>query len=87
MSLLEKIRTKRAVIGIIGLGYVGIPLALRFSGVGFKVLGFDIDRKPGEGLERGSQPHRAHSAEEIAAMVSSGFEAVTDFSRIGEATR
>ena len=40
---LEKIKTKKAVIGIIGLGYVGLPLARAFSFNDFKVIGFDID--------------------------------------------
>lgn len=85
MSLLEKIRTKKAVIGIIGLGYVGIPLALRFSGVGFRVLGFDIDRNRVKILNAGNSPIAHIPAEDIATMVSGGFEAVTDFSRIAEA--
>ena len=43
-SLKESIKNKEARIGIYGLGYVGLPLALRFSEVGFKVTGFDIDK-------------------------------------------
>ena len=47
-ELLAKIQSKQAIIGIVGLGYVGLPLALRFSEVGFKVLGLDVDpQKPG----------------------------------------
>ena len=41
-ELIEKIHAKRAKIGIVGLGYVGLPLVLRFSEMGFAVLGFDI---------------------------------------------
>lgn len=42
-SLLDKISDKSAIIGIIGLGYVGLPLMLRFTEAGYKVLGFDIE--------------------------------------------
>jgi len=53
MDLLNKIKDKQAVIGIIGLGYVGLPLVLRFCEVGFKVLGFDTDAVKVERLNRG----------------------------------
>ena len=43
MDLLGKIKNKQALVGIIGLGYVGLPLVLRFCEVGFQVLGFDTD--------------------------------------------
>ena len=42
-QLLTRLREREATIGIIGLGYVGLPLMLRFSDVGYRVLGFDID--------------------------------------------
>ena len=54
MNLLAKIKAKQAVVGIIGLGYVGLPLVLRFGEVGFKVLGFDTDASKVERLNRGS---------------------------------
>ena len=41
---IQKIKAKEATIGIIGLGYVGLPLVLRFLETGFKVIGFDIDQ-------------------------------------------
>ena len=44
-EFLNKINNKEAIIGIMGLGYVGLPLALRFSSCDFKVIGFDIDQK------------------------------------------
>ncbi len=53
MTLLEKISEKQALIGIIGLGYVGLPLVLRFGEVGFKILGFDSDIQKVEKLNRG----------------------------------
>ena len=42
-ALLHKLNNRDAVIGIVGLGYVGLPLTLRFSEVGYRVIGFDVD--------------------------------------------
>jgi UDP-N-acetyl-D-glucosamine dehydrogenase len=84
MKLLDRIKNKQATIGIIGLGYVGIPLALRFSGVGFKVIGFDIDQDRVDILNSGRSPIAHIPHEEIAAMNGAGFDAVTDFARISE---
>jgi len=53
-TLLEKIHTRSAVVGIIGLGYVGLPLAIHFGRQGFRVIGFDIDRNKIDCLGRGS---------------------------------
>lgn len=53
MSLIEKIKTKKAGIGIIGLGYVGLPLAIEFCKAGFKVAGFDLDSEKIALLKRG----------------------------------
>ena len=44
-ELADKIKSKKIKIGIIGLGYVGLPLCIRFAQVGFKVIGFDKDKK------------------------------------------
>ena len=41
--IISKLKSKSAVIGILGMGYVGLPLMLRFTEVGFKVIGFDIE--------------------------------------------
>ena len=43
MELIEKVKSKKAHIGIIGLGYVGLPLVIEFCKAGFRVTGFDID--------------------------------------------
>lgn len=83
--LLEKIASKRAVIGIVGLGYVGLPLMLRFSEVGYRVLGFDIDRAKVDALNAGKSYIEHIAAEKIASARAHGFEATTDFSRAGEA--
>ena len=79
------VASREAVLGIIGLGYVGIPLALRFSEVGFRILGFDIDDERVASLNAGRSPIRHIAAGDIASMVGRGFEATADFARIGEA--
>lgn len=84
-TLLQKIRTKRAVIGIIGLGYVGLPLMLRFSAAGFKVLGFDIDPGKVDLLNSGASYIQHLEASSIANARANGFEATSDFSRALEA--
>ena len=52
-DLIKKIKHKKAVVGIIGLGYVGLPLALECCKKGFKTIGFDIDVTRIEELEKG----------------------------------
>ncbi|MFN4273333.1 MAG: nucleotide sugar dehydrogenase [Aliihoeflea sp.] len=84
MKLGEKLSAREAVIGIVGLGYVGIPLALRFSDAGFRVLGFDIDPDRVTALNQGRSPIRHIASASIAAMAEAGFEATTEFGRIGE---
>lgn len=86
MELLEKINSKRAVVGIIGLGYVGLPLGLEFALKGFNVIGFDLDERKPELLEKGQTYIKHISEEKIKSAVSSGrFKATTDFSRLPEA--
>jgi len=84
-ELLKKIGSKKAVVGIVGLGYVGLPLMLRFSEVGFRVLGFDIDKGKVDALNAGKSYIEHIKAEHITRARKSGFEATTDFSRAGKA--
>ncbi len=83
-ALIEKLNNKSANIAIVGLGYVGLPLMLRYNSIGFKVVGFDIDRLKVDSLNDGkSYIEHIHSGG-IEKAVKSGFEATTDFSRISE---
>lgn len=82
--LLERIQTRSARIGILGMGYVGIPLALRVSDVGFKVLGFDILPTRVAQLNAGGSHIKHIPSTEIRAMRDKGFEATGDFKRIAE---
>lgn len=80
-TLTDKIKNKTAVVGIIGLGYVGLPLTLRFIKVGFKVVGFDIDAEKVKLLGQGRTYIQHISGERIADAVSKGFSPTTDFAR------
>ena len=84
-QLIEKIESRQAVVGILGLGYVGLPLMLRFTAVGFKVLGLDIDAAKVDSLNSGRSYIEHISAEMISQARERGFEASTDFSRASEA--
>ena len=85
MELLEKIKNKKVKIGIIGLGYVGLPLGLEFAGKGFDVLGFDLDERKIEFLKEGKSYINHISSEKIKKAVSDGkLSATLDFSKISE---
>jgi UDP-N-acetyl-D-glucosamine dehydrogenase len=83
-ATLAKFKNKEAVIGIAGLGYVGLPLMLRYSGVGYRVIGIDIDAEKVNQLNTGKSYIEHIPAEKIADARASGFEATTDFSRAAE---
>lgn len=83
--LLERFGDKSAVIGIIGLGYVGQPLALRYSQIGFKVLGFDVDQEKVDQLNAGHSGIEHIADMDIAAANAAGMSCTTDFTRIPEA--
>ena len=83
--LLDKIKSKEAVIGIIGLGYVGLPLLLRYCETGYKVLGFDIDQDKVEKLNVGQSYIEHIPSKNISSARKLLFEATTDFSRAREA--
>lgn len=53
LDLINKLNSKQAVIGIVGLGYVGLPLMLRYCEMGYSVVGFDIDQTKIDSLQRG----------------------------------
>ncbi|MFC1690034.1 nucleotide sugar dehydrogenase [Pseudomonadota bacterium] len=82
---IQQFSNKTAVIGIIGLGYVGLPLAIRYAQVGYTVLGFDIDPLKAEKIAAGNTYFKHIPDEHVQQAVDSGFSATTDFSRVGEA--
>ena len=83
-ELAARIASRASRVGIIGLGYVGVPLALRFQEVGLVVLGFDVDEERVSTLNARETPIKHIAASSIAAMCAGGFEATTDFARIAE---
>ncbi len=84
MELLDRLNDRQALIGILGLGYVGLPLMLRFSEVGYRVLGLDIDAEKVEKLNAGQSYIEHISALSIAGALTQGFDATTDFSRAAD---
>ena len=81
-SLKEKIRTRQAVVGVCGLGYVGLPLGLSFAARDFQVIGFDIDPGKVAQIERGESYIKHIGTERVARAVATGrFGATADFSR------
>jgi UDP-N-acetyl-D-glucosamine dehydrogenase len=83
--LLDRIRSRSAVVGIIGQGYVGLPLALVFEEAGFPVRGFDVDPAKVDALNRGESYIRHIGSGRLAAAVGRGrFCATTDFDRLRE---
>ena len=83
-DLKNRIEARKAKVGIIGLGYVGLPLALLYSEQKFPVTGFDIDQKKVDMLAKDSSYIFRISPEEIKAAKSSGFTATADYARITE---
>ncbi len=82
--LLRKIEDRKALVGIIGLGYVGLPLARVFAGKGYPVLGFDIDSTKLAKLQR-AESYIGHIAPQvIAEMREHGFKATDRFERLDE---
>jgi UDP-N-acetyl-D-glucosamine dehydrogenase len=78
-QLLSKIRDRQAVVGVVGLGYVGLPLAMEFAGAGFHVIGFDVSERVCRDIMAGKSHIQDVPGEAVARHVSSGrFEATTD---------
>jgi UDP-N-acetyl-D-glucosamine dehydrogenase len=83
-DLKSRIEARKARVGIIGLGYVGLPLALLYSEQRFPVTGFDIDKKKVDTLADGGSYIFRISPEEIQSAKASGFTATADYARITE---
>lgn len=81
---IARFKNKDALIGIVGLGYVGLPLMLRYNAIGFHVLGIDIDSSKVLKLNAGHSYIEHISSEKIKQACASGFEATTDFARASE---
>ena len=85
-KLISKIETRDARIGVVGLGYVGLPLAVEFAELGFSVTGFEVAPEKVEALGRGESYVGDVPSEQLAAVVEAGrLEATLDYNRLREA--
>jgi UDP-N-acetyl-D-glucosamine dehydrogenase len=84
-QLVQRIRRKDALVSVIGLGYVGLPLVLRFCEEGFRVLGFDVDARKVASLKKGKSYLVSIPSSSVSRFVKNGLLNVTeDFSRLSE---
>ena len=83
-KLRNKIRDKEARIGIIGMGYVGIPLGLEFANNGFNVLGFDKDNKRIDAINEGKQVMKHIKQKDMAGYLTKDGSATNDVSKLNE---
>jgi UDP-N-acetyl-D-glucosamine dehydrogenase len=84
-QLLDSVENRTATVGVIGLGYVGLPLVLLFSESGFRVIGFDVDEKKVDALHQGKSYIRHIGPERVTAAFSDGrAEATVDYDRLAE---
>ncbi len=86
MSLLDKINKRTAVVGVIGLGYVGLPLVIQFVKAGYRSIGFDVDVEKIKRLDAGKTYIKHIPSEEVRLLKgNAGFTATTDFSLLKKA--
>lgn len=78
-GFLDAIEDKSAVIGVVGLGYVGLPLCLRFTEAGYRTIGFDIDLVKVNKLNSGESYFSHYGDELVASALVEGFSATNDF--------
>src|SRR5271167_1342703 len=84
-ALKDKIEKKTAHVGIVGLGYVGLPLAVEFAKAGFHVTGLDLQQSRVDRLMKGESYIQDVSGSEVAQLVKAGlFDATSDFSIVGK---
>jgi UDP-N-acetyl-D-glucosamine dehydrogenase len=83
-QLKSKIQQRKARVGIIGMGYVGLPLALLYSEQKFQVTGFDIDQRKVDTLAKGGSYIYRITTDEIQAAKAQGFTATSDYAQITE---
>jgi UDP-N-acetyl-D-glucosamine dehydrogenase len=84
-ALLERIEARKAIVGVVGLGYVGLPLAVELANAGYRVLGFDISDSVCVGINNGTSHIKDIPSERLAEFTKSRMiEATTDMSRMGE---
>ena len=84
-DLLSRIAAKDILVGIVGMGYVGLPLAIAFGGVGIRVLGFDIDPAKADAINAGQSFFKHIAPDRVLSLRQAGLvEATADMSRLSE---
>src|SRR5437762_11691902 len=85
-TLIDKFDRRDATVAIIGLGYVGLPLAVEFAKAGLRVIGYDVNKRLVDALKAGSSHVQDVASDDVAAMVKLGrFIPTTDEGRLKEA--
>ena len=88
LGLEQRLQDGSAVFGVVGLGYVGLPLAVEMAKAGHRVVGLEVSTAKVDDVNAGRSYIPDVPSDELAQMVSAGLiEATTDFSRAGSATR
>lgn len=83
-ELISKFERKDSKVGIVGLGYVGLPLAIRFAACGYRIVGFDVDESKIQTLAQGKSYIEHIDSEQVAALSQSGAVFTADFTRAEE---
>jgi UDP-N-acetyl-D-glucosamine dehydrogenase len=84
-KLIGKCEGRTAVLGVVGLGYVGLPLAVEMARSGFRTLGFDVSERVAAGVNRGKSHIKDVAAAQLAGYMGEGrLSATTDFARLAE---
>lgn len=84
-NLVDSLNNRKAKIGVVGLGYVGLPLVLRYMEAGYKVIGIDVDQSRVDRINKGQSYIRHIAAQRIGQAIANGTEATSDFNRATEA--
>jgi UDP-N-acetyl-D-glucosamine dehydrogenase len=85
LRLLDQIRSHRARAGVVGLGYVGLPLAVELARAGFETVGIDVDPRKVDGVNRGASYIPDVSSGDLSALVAAGtIRATTDFAAVAD---
>ena len=83
-ELISKFERKDSKVGIVGLGYVGLPLAIRFAACGYRIVGFDVDESKIQTLAQGKSYIEHIDSEQVAALSQSGAVFTAEFTRAEE---
>ena len=83
-NLVQKLKSKDAVIGILGMGYVGLPLMLRYASIGYKVVGFDVDQSKIDAFLSGKSYIEHISSNLVQSALTHKASATTDFTKISD---